>query len=430
MLTRLEFWHGKKGGDMTNRGNGLQRMRRVATGALVLMAVLFAVAKTLEVRSLVWGYVAAFAGAAMVGALADWFAVVALFRHPLGLPIPHTAVLPTNKDRIGKTLATFLVSNFLTRDAIGHRLERVDLTAQAAAWLEGNAASLATRILGCSPALVNAVKDEDVQRLLHATIMVRLRAIEVAPLAGKALAVLTAGERIEDLLEMGLRVAETLVHENHAFISRQVRDRLPLPDLPLISSVKDTLAEAISKKVVDAITATLRDARYNPSHPLRVQFREKAKTLAESLQASPEYRAKGEAIKAELLQHPAIGEYVADVWADLKQRLQADLASPSSQTRARVEQLLTGLGSILLEDQALRSKLNGWLRAGVLDWVEAHGAEVGHFIQDRVARWDGDLMSRKLEEAVGRDLQYIRLNGTLVGGTVGLLLYVASNWIW
>jgi len=405
-------------------------MWRIATGALILMAAVFVVAKTLEARSIVWGYVAAFAEAAMVGALADWFAVVALFRHPLGLPIPHTAILPTNKERIGRTLGTFLVTNFLTREAISHRLDGVDLTAQAATWIRANAGELAERVIGCAPVLVKAINDEDVQRFLHGTVLVRLRAIEVAPLAGKALTLLTAGEKFDDLLGDVLAFAETVIRENHAFIRQQIRDRLPLPELRGISLAKDVLAEAIAHKVVEAAGKTLREARHNPHHPLRMALREKAKTLAVTLQTSPEYRARGEAIKAELLQHSAIGEYVAEVWNDLKQRLQSDLASPTSQTRDRVEQLLAGLGVLLLEDHALRAKLNAWLRAGILDWVEAHGAEAGQFIQERVGRWDAELMSQKLEEAVGRDLQYIRLNGTLVGGAVGLLLHVLSRMIW
>jgi len=164
--------------------SGLKRMRMVATGALIPMAVVYIGARGLQAHALVWAYVAAFAEAAMVGALADWFAVVALFRHPLGIPIPHTAIIPTNKDRIGRTLAHFVVTNFLTGDAVRHRLEGVDLTARAAEWLHANTTGVSERVVAAGPVLLRALHDTDMQRFLHTTILAKLRAVEVAPLAG------------------------------------------------------------------------------------------------------------------------------------------------------------------------------------------------------------------------------------------------------
>jgi uncharacterized membrane-anchored protein YjiN (DUF445 family) len=408
----------------------LKRMRIIATSALASMAGLYILARSLEHHAVFWSYVAAFAEAAVVGALADWFAVVALFRHPLGIPIPHTAIIPTNKDRIGRTLANFVVTNFLTRDAIRHRLEKIDLAARAAEWLWANAQEVSGRIAAAAPALGRALRDEDVQRLLHGTLLAKLRAVEVAPLAGKVLKTLTSGETLDDVVVAGIRVAEDLVRANQALIEAQVRKRIPLPDFPGISFIKDRLGEAIAEKVSAAILENLRDMRWREAHPFRLQFRAKALDLAEALQHSEAYREKGEKLKEEILQHPAVRAHLGGLVRDLVRDVEADLAAPDSRIRAQVGRAVIGVAHLLMEDHALRAKLNGWLREILADAAERHGEEASQFIQERVRSWDAVELTRKLEEAVGRDLQYVRLNGTLVGGAVGLVIYTVSRWIW
>ena len=408
----------------------LQRMRRIATGALVGMALIFVLAKTLQTQAAGWGYLAAFAEAAMVGALADWFAVVALFRHPMGIPIPHTAIIPTNKDRIGRTLANFVVTNFLTGESIRQRLEKTDLTAKAAEWLWTNAKDVSDRIVAAAPALGRALRDEDVQRLLHGTLLAKLRAIEVAPLAGKVLKTVIAGEILDEVIGASVGLAEDLVRTNRALIEAQVRKRIPLPDLLGLSIVKDRLGQAIAEKVSVGILEDLRDMRRNDHHPFRLQLRAKALELAEALQQSEAYREKGERIKEEILQHPAVRAHLSGLVRDLVRDFEADLAAPDSRIRAQVERAVIGAAHLLMEDIALRAKLNGWLREVLADAAGRHGEEVNQFIQDRVRKWDAVQLTQKLEEAVGRDLQYVRLNGTIVGGLVGLLIYTISKWVW
>ena len=408
----------------------LKRMRMVATGALILMAVLYIGAKSLQSHAPVWSYVAAFAEAAMVGALADWFAVVALFRHPLGIPIPHTAIIPTNKDRIGRTLANFVVSNFLTGEAVRHRLERTDLTARAAEWLHANATGVSERVVAGAPLLLRALRDTDMQRFLHTTILAKLRAVEVAPLAGKVLKTPATGEALDEVVVAGVRVVEDLVEANHRIIKEQVRKRIPLPDLPGISFIKDRLAEAIAERVSAGIRETLRDIRWRDTHLFRRQFRAKADELAEALQHSAVYREKGQALKEQILQHPAVRGYLGGMIRDLVRDFEADIAAPESRIRAQVERTVISAAHVLMEDRALRVKINEALRSTLVAVVEKHGSEASHFIQERVGRWDAAELTSKLEESVGRDLQYIRLNGTLVGGTVGLLIYTLSRWLW
>ncbi|MEI8190508.1 MAG: DUF445 domain-containing protein [candidate division NC10 bacterium] len=408
----------------------LKRMRIIATSALVLMAVLYILARSLEHHALFWSYVAAFAEAAMVGALADWFAVVALFRHPMGIPIPHTAIIPTNKDRIGRTLATFVVTNFLTGEAIRQRLEKIDLTAKAAEWLWANARDVSDRIVAAAPAFLRVLRDEDVQRLLHGTLLAKLRAIDVAPLAGKVLKTVTSGDALDEVVGAGVQVAEDLVRANRALIEAQVRKRILLPEFLGLSFVKDRLSEIIAEKVSAALLENLRDMRERETHPFRVQFRAKALELAEALQHSEAYREKGEKLKEEILQHPAVRAHLGGLVRDLVREFEADLAAPDSRIRAQVERAVIGASHLLMEDHALRAKLNGWLREMLADGAERHGEEASRFIQDRVRKWDAVQLTKKLEEAVGRDLQYVRLNGTIVGGLVGLLIYTISKWVW
>lgn len=366
----------------------LKRMRMVATGALILMAVLYIGARSLQAHALVWAYVAAFAEAAMVGALADWFAVVALFRHPLGIPIPHTAIIPTNKDRIGRTLANFVVSNFLTGDAVRHRLGGVDLTARAAEWLHANAPGVSERVVAAGPMLLRALQDTDLQRVLHTTILAKLRAVEVAPLAGKLLKTLATGEALDGVVVAGVRVVEEVVQTNQGLIEEQVRKRIPLPDLLGISFIKDRLAEAIAKRVSAAIQETLQDIRWRDTHPFRRQFRAKAVELAEALQHSEVHREKGEALKEQILQHPAVRGYLGGMIRDLVRDFEADIAAPESRIRAHVERAVIGIAHLVTEDHALRAKLNDWLRSVLVELVEQHGSEASHFIQERVARWN------------------------------------------
>ena len=408
----------------------LQRMRRIATGALVGMALIYVFAKTLQTQAAGWGYLAAFAEAAMVGALADWFAVVALFRHPMGIPIPHTAIIPTNKDRIGRTLANFVVTNFLTGESIRQRLEKTDLTVKAAEWLWTNAKDVSDRIVAAAPALGRALRDEDVQRLLHGTLLAKLRAIEVAPLAGKVLKTVIAGEILDEVIGASVGLAEELVRTNRALIEAKVRKRIPLPDLPGLSIVKDRLGQAIAEKVSVGILEDLRDMRSNDHHPFRLQLRVKALELAEALQQSEAYREEGERIKEEILQHPAVRAHLSGLVRDLVRDFEADLAAPDSRIRAQVERAVIGAAHLLMEDHALRVKLNGWLGEILANAAEQHGEEASQFIQDRVRKWDAVQLTQKLEEAVGRDLQYVRLNGTIVGGLVGLLIYTVSRWLW
>jgi uncharacterized membrane-anchored protein YjiN (DUF445 family) len=214
-----------------------------------------------------------------------------------------------------------------------------------------------------------------------------------------------------------------LKQENRELHRRKIRDRVPIPDWPVVSEMKDAIAEFIADRVLDEVRRTLREARTDAQHEMRDLLRAKLDGLILSLRTSPEYLAEGEKFKAELLQHPALRQYMDEVWNEIKQRILEDLAAPNSAIKARVERIAFSFGQTLLEDEALRAKLNAWLQSGVVSFVTAHHQQAREMIEERVHKWNEREMSEILERAVGRDLQFIRLNGTFVGGLVGLVLH-------
>lgn len=409
-----------------SRFQAMRKMRTIATGLLVLMAVTFILARTMEVHHTSWGYFRAFAEAAMVGALADWFAVVALFRHPLGLPIPHTAIIPNNKDRIGESLGRFVTDNFLTTTTLRPKLEKLDLVGIAAGWLTKQSAPIAERVCGVIPAMLKKLDDAAVRRFLHQQLISQMSTIEVAPLAGKLLEGLTAGDKHRALLGEGLRLMDEWFNENRDWLHQEIRDEVPLPAW----LGKDKVAGYYVRKFINKVGTLVHDVGENHQHPFHAKFRASLEKQIHALKNSPDYLRKGEEFKAQLLEHPVLRTYVSDVWATLEQWILTDLAKPDSQIKARLRDLVNSIGRTLQEDAELRERLNTWLRDGLLAFVEQHREQAARLIQDTVAKWEAEDICRNLEAEVGRDLQFIRISGTIVGGLVGLLIHLASKSFW
>lgn len=405
------------------RFRALQRMRTIATGLLVFMAVVFVVARLNEAAHPGLGWVRAFAEAALVGALADWFAVVALFRHPLGLPIPHTAIIPNNKERIAGSLGRFISEHFLHTQALRPKLAQLDLAGMAGTWLTKNSGSVAERLAGLIPKLLTLLDDASVRRFLHQQLVTQLERVEFAPLAGRLLETLTEGDRHKELFCAGLRLVDEWMQENHQWLRQEVRDEVPLPNWPMIGAVRTKLGNYVADKFVRRVGKLVHDVGTQPDHPFHTKFRAQLDAKIADLKASPEYLAKGEAIKRGLLEHPALQNYAGELWAALAAWVRADVTKPDSQIRTHVESLVRGLGEALQKDVELREKLNEQLRGGLLALAEANREFVADFIRETVAKWDAEDLCRNLEAEVGRDLQFIRINGTIVGGLVGLLLH-------
>ncbi len=402
----------------------LVQMKRVATIMLVVVAVIFVAARVFESRYPWLGFVRAFAEAAMVGGIADWFAVTALFRHPLGIPIPHTAIVPSRKDRIGTALGNFVQRNFLTREVVAEKLAAMRLGERAAEWLTRpeNSRRLARAAAHGLSGAANVLRDEEVQSLVDRGIVSRLRRMQAAPLAAKAFELLTADGRHQTLLDDALRLAARFLDENEAMIRDRIKQESPW-------WVPGAVESRLGDKIVTGVEKTLVAVAADPTHPLRKRYDEAVDRFVVNLRENPDTIARAEQIKLDLLNHPSVAEFSREVWTDVKERIATyaeRLADEAEQEPDQLERWLTGLGQKVLQDPVLAIKVNGWIVELVTYSVEQAREEVARLIASTVAAWDADATSRKIELQIGRDLQFIRINGTIVGGLVGLVLYAAG----
>ena len=408
--------------DDPQKAIALDRMKRRATGLLVLAAGVFAVALAFESRYPWLGYLRATAEAAMVGGVADWFAVTALFRQPLGLPIPHTAIIPARKDRIGKSLGGFVQRNFLSRDVVATRLERLRAGELLARWVSRpeNARLIAKHVAAGLAGASNVLHDEEVRELIDRNVVGRVRAVRVAPILGNVLALLTEGNRHQELLDRAIILVARFVSENEELIRDRIRAESPwwLPE---------RVDDKIHDKIVGGIERTLQDVSADPDHPLRGRFDSALSEFIERLKTSPEVIARAESIKSDVLAHPAVQEFSRSLWDDVKERLVRYAERGEDEGPGAVERGLVSAGKAVLEDPELLAKVNGWITDGVLYVVEQARDEVGQLIAQTVAEWDPYATSRKIELQIGKDLQFIRINGTLVGGLVGLAIYTLTR---
>ena len=405
--------------NLAERQARLTKMKRIATGLLAFVTIVFIVARVLEARYPWLAPIRAMSEAAMVGALADWFAVTALFRHPMGIPIPHTAIVPNRKDRIGQSLGGFVQNNFLSRELIGSKLKAIGISRRIGEWLKQpeNAQKISTHASKALAGTVQVLRDEDVQDVLDRSVIARIRATRVAPVVGNALSLITSSNRHQELLDEALKLLDRVVDQNDEVIRERIRKESPwwLP-----GSVDDKIHD----KIVTSIENLLHAVSSDPNHPLRARFDAAVDRFVERLKTSPEVIAKGEELKEELLAHPSVRQFSASVWTDAKAAIVKYGEQPSNEDAGPVARGVVSLGETMLEDPELLAKIDGWLLDATLYVVEQYRTEVGQFIADTVRGWDPEDTSRKIELAVGRDLQFIRINGTIMGALVGLLLYL------
>jgi uncharacterized membrane-anchored protein YjiN (DUF445 family) len=403
------------------RQRNLDRMKRRATGLLVLMGVIFVATSLLGPQHAWIGYVRATAEASLVGGIADWFAITALFRHPLNIPIPHTAIIPSRKDRIGRALGNFVQNNFLSPEVLTAKLRAAQISRRAAEWLSDpeRARTAAQHLASILRSAGSVIRDEDVHALLDRSVVEPLRRMAIAPVLAKGLALLTVDDRHQQLLDRVIHGLTRLVAENEALIRERIREESPwwVPEL---------VDDRIHQKVLGGIERTLFEVGADPNHPLRHQFNELLADWMVQLQESPEVIARAEAIKQQVLDPETSGRLAASLWEELKQVLGRQTLSNDGAPGA-VARGLAALAAAALDDEALLEKIDGWVIGAVLRVVEQHRGEVGQLIAQTVSSWDPQETSRRIELLVGRDLQFIRINGTLVGGLVGLLIYTVTH---
>ncbi len=406
------------------RRRELRRMKAVATGMLVLAAVIFVVARSLEEDASWAGYVRATAEAAMVGAIADWFAVTALFRHPFGLPIPHTAIIKKRKDEIGRSLGDFVQGNFLTRDVVGDRLAAAGLAARLGEWLNNpdHARTVGAQSAAVVGGVTEVLRDETVQEGMEHVIVDRVKTIPVTPIVGKAVDVAIEGQHHQRLLELTLQGLGTFLNENQMAFRRRLSQESPW-------WVPETVDDRVFVKIYESVERFVDDIRTQPGHQFRRQLDAKTLELSERLKDDPSLEARGEQLRDEVLNHPEVRAWMDSLWSRIKASLIEATNDPDSELRIRLEEAIVDAGRSLEADPLLRKKIDAWIVSSVGYIAEQFRGEVAEMIAATVRNWDAEETSDLLELQVGRDLQFIRINGTIVGGVAGLLIYTLSELI-
>ncbi|WP_374141887.1 DUF445 domain-containing protein [Sphingomonas sp.] len=398
----------------------LIRMRAIATGLLVAMAALYLIARSLVDVHPLFGFVRAFAEAAMVGGLADWFAVTALFRHPGGLPIPHTAIIPRNKDRIGDNLAAFLRDNFLVPGVVARRMRRLDLASSAGRWLASPSGGDGRLRRGASRLAADLLEAFDQKRLggmVKATIGQRLRALDVAPLLGQALEAAIAKDRHLPLLNGIIRWAGRTLSANEHLIRAMVHERAG-------SIMRWTgLDETLANKIIDGLDQMLVDMAEDPGHPLRAKAEEGLAKLAFDLQFDAPMRLRAEAMKLEIIENPAMQNWLDGLWESARHAMLRIARDPDAGREGKLGEALHQLGTTLQEDARLRATINRFARRAAVGTAADYGDSIVRLVSETIRGWDANTITRRIENAVGRDLQFIRINGTIVGGLVGLVIH-------
>jgi len=402
----------------------LVRMRRVATGLLIAMAGTYLLARAYEGTHPAIGFVRAFAEAAMVGGLADWFAVTALFRHPLGLPIPHTAIVPRNKDRIGDTLAVFLRDNFLVPGVVARRMRRLDLAASAGRWLTNPSTSGDGRLRrGASRLAADILEALDQQRLggmVKSSIGQRLRSLEVSPILGQALDAAIANDRHLPLLNGIVRWAGRTLDANEQLIRAMVHERAG-------SIMRWTgLDETLANKIIDGLNQMLDDMAVDPGHPLRGKAEEGLRKLAFDMQFDDAMRERVERLKLEIIENPAMQRWLDGLWEQARGALLRIARDPDGTTSGKLGEALRQLGGTLENDAELRATINRFARRTAVGIAAGYGDGIVRLVSETIRSWDVATITWRLENAVGPDLQYIRINGTVVGGLVGVLIHTVD----
>lgn len=400
------------------RRRGLRRMRSVAVGLLIVAAVVYVA--TLDQDGF-WGFVNAGAEASMVGAIADWFAVTALFRHPLGLPVPHTALIPRRKDDLGKGLEEFFGENFLQEGVIRERVGAAQISLRVGEWLAEPAnvrkvVDEASEVAGIGLA---KVRDEHITELVREAVVPRFREEPIAPLLGGLLDGVLRDDLHHGLVDLVVLELHRWLLDNPDTVTEVLAERAPW-------WAPQRLNEAVTGRVYTEVVRWVEDIRDDPQHHARAAVDSALRGLADDLLGDPETQAKAERLKERLLDHPAVVDSAISLWNALRRALLESLRDPEGAVRIRLSDELTSFGGRLRSDEAFRGRLDQMAADLAVFVVDRYGSEVTTVITSTIERWDGKEASRRIELHVGRDLQFIRINGTIVGGLVGVLIHTVS----
>lgn len=417
--------------DALNRDQqrALSRVKWISTLLLVFVAILYVVARLYEHQHAAWPIVVAISEAAVVGALADWFAVVALFRHPMGIPLPHTAIIPRSKHQIADKLAAFITGNFLGTEAILRRIRSFDPAAKLAEWLSKSESAEVLGSYGVRAISygLRAIEDQRIHRFIFDTVVAKLEQIDFALLGGQLLDTLTHGRRHQQLLNEAIHQIRVLLDDESTqekvakLIAKEFEGWRKY--LMYAVPVHDMIGSFSAKKLIHAVSRVLDEVDEDSKHPLRDKFDTFVAEFIVKLKTDQSFRSKGEEIRDQILKQPELADYLRGLWVQLRTWLEHDLNSPESSIGARIVAATLGLGEKLRDDRDTRSWINEQILAAAVPLCEENREKIGKFISDQVHGWDERYMTQQLELNIGKDLQYIRINGTVIGGLIGLVLY-------
>jgi uncharacterized membrane-anchored protein YjiN (DUF445 family) len=405
--------------------SALRWTKFVATAALALCVVVFALAKSFESTYPWLGLVAAFAEAATIGGLADWYAVVALFRRPLGLPIPHTAIIPENQNRIADNLGRFIEVNFLAPEPVREKLAEVDFSALVADWLADaeRAAGLSRFVVRLVPQTLAAIEQSGLRGFVTNRMLEQIEKVPLAPLAAELLSALTDDRRHQKLFDEFIKVIGRFLNDEQALATMREKIREELPSLFNLFRADAYLL----KKIVASAGSLLDEVRADPDHPMRAEFDRFAQSFVERLRTSRQYARRAEKMKRDFLARPEVRALAGDMWASLSQFIEQDAKAPNSVIRAHLASMFVEVGRHLAGDAQIRADMNQGFVVALSSFVESQKSSVSKFIADQVKRWDLAQLTRLIEMNIGKDLQYIRFNGMIIGGLAGVVLYVAER---
>ena len=400
------------------RRRGLRRMRAVALSMLVLAALVFMATRN---QAGAWGFVNATAEASMVGALADWFAVTALFRHPLGIPVPHTAIIPKRKDTLGQSLEEFVTGNFLTADAARERVVAADVSRRVGRWLsqEQHSARVITEVAKMSSRALVAVKDDDVRGFVEQSLLPRLVHEPLSPVAGHLLESVVRDGAHHGLVDIALVEVHAWLRANEETMASIVGARAPW-------WTPAWLDEKVVARVHKEALSWVAEVRDRPNHPVRRALDDLLARFAVDLQYDVDTIARAEALKVRVMTHPQIGASAVAVWDAVRTAVLGALDDADGQLRRRGVRALSDFGERLLDDPELRQRVDRHVADAIAFVVSAYGNEIAKVISQTVDRWDGKEAAERIELHVGRDLQFIRINGTIVGGLAGLVIHTLN----
>jgi uncharacterized membrane-anchored protein YjiN (DUF445 family) len=409
--------------DDPERARDLARMKRLATGLFLVAAAVFLACVLLGRDAGAWvGYVRAAAEASMVGALADWFAVTALFRHPLRLPIPHTAIIPRKKDQIGASLGTFVQENFLTTAVVDQALDTIDVPGRLGVFLAapGRAERLAGDAAVALTALTDLLRDDDIQPAVAALVDRKLHDTPAAPAVARVLELIVEGDRHQEVLSAALRLLARFLQDNRLVFRAQLGDASP-------AWVPDWVDDRVFDRVFAGLQAFLDEVGEDSGHELRRSYDARLRDYVHALRTDPGSAARIEDLKKDLLAHPAVRAWSGSLWTNAKDTLLTAAADPGSELRARIAGFIGDGARLLQTDPTVRELVQKQSRRAAGYLVDRFSGDVAALVGSTVARWDTEETSRRIELQVGRDLQWIRVNGTVVGGLAGLLIYTVAQ---